>query len=191
MRRGIVIGLLLAILVGAGFWFLLASPTIQSIEDLDAQTQQAADEESILLQERNRLRRIQESELQYLDAVGALERMIPRTPQQSDLINDLEAIADEASVVWLGASFAEPAGAGESELRPVGVQVRIEGAYFETLAYLYAVQDLERLLRVDSATFSPTLGEDGRVTLSVSLSLTAFTTGDLRLPDPVVAEEGS
>ncbi|NND83786.1 MAG: type 4a pilus biogenesis protein PilO [Acidimicrobiia bacterium] len=190
MSRSLIIGLLLAVLIGVGFWFLAASPVLESVADLEAQTEVAAQEESLLLQERNRLRRIQEAELQYLDAVGAIERMVPSTPQQSDLINDLEALADEANVTWLGASFSEPSG-DDSALRPVGIAAQIEGQYFELLSYLYAVQDLERILTVESAAFAPSIDEDGRVQLSVALTLTAYTTGELRLPDSVVEEEGN
>ncbi len=39
------------------------------------------------------------------------------------------------------------------------------------LAYLYAVQDLERILRVDSATFSPVQDEDGLTQLSTAITL--------------------
>jgi Tfp pilus assembly protein PilO len=191
MSRSFLVPLLLAVLVGAGFWFLAASPTLDSIADLEAQTESAAQEESLLLQERNRLRRIQEAELQYLDAVGAIERMIPSTPQQSDLINDLEALADEANVTWLGASFGEPSAEADLALRPVAIAAQVEGQYFELLSYLYAVQDLERVLTVQAAAFAPSMDEDGRVQLSVALTLTAYTTGELRLPDPVVEEEGS
>ena len=188
MSRSFLIGLLLAILIGAGFWFLGASPVLENVADLEAQTEAAAQEEALLVQERNRLKRIQESELQYLDAVGAIERMVPSTPQQSDLINDLEALADDANVTWLGASFGEPT-VDDSLLRPVVVAAQIEGQYFELLSYLYAVQDLERILTVQTAAFSPSIDEDGRVELSVALTLTAYTTGELRLPDPV-ADEG-
>lgn len=191
MSRSFLIGLLGAVLIGAGFWFLAASPILENIADLEARTEAAAQEESLLLQERNRLKRIQEAELQYLDALGKVERWIPSTPQQSDLINDLEALADTANVVWLGASFAQPTERDASPLRQVAVNAQVEGQYFEMLSYLYEVQDLERILSVRTADFGPTIDEDGRVRLSVALTLTAYTTGEVRLPDPVEQEEGS
>lgn len=190
MSRSFIIGLLLAVLVGVGFWFLAASPILENITDLEDQTDVAAQEESLLLQERNRLKRIEEAELQYLDALGTVDRWIPETPQQSDLISDLEALADEGGVIWLGGSFAEPSG-GESALKSITVSAQVEGMYFEVIRYLSAVQDLERILTVQSASFNPTLDDDGRVQLSVALSLTAYTTGDLRLFETVVEEEGS
>lgn len=192
MRRGVVLGTLLAVLVGIGFYFLGLAPVFESIEDLETQTEAAVQDEGRLLQERNRLRRIQESELQYIDAVGEIARMIPPTPQQSDLLNDLEALANDANVVWKGASFSPPAAGPEgSSLRQITVTMQLEGQYFEILAYLYSVQDLERILRVDSAAFSPVQDEDGLTQLSTSLALVAFTTGDVGLPAPDSEEEGS
>ncbi len=190
MSRSFIIGLLLAVIVGIGFWFFAASPILENIADIEAETDAAAQEESLLLQERNRLKRIQEAELQYLDALGTIDRWIPETPQQSDLITDLEALADEGGVVWLGGSFSAPSG-GESPLRSITVSAQVEGMYFEVIRYLSAVQDLERILTVQNASFNPTLDEDGRVQLSVSLALTAYTTGDLVLLEPVAEEEGS
>ncbi len=192
MRRGLIIGLLLVMLAGVGFYYLLLQPVFDNITELEAQTELAVQQESVLLQERNRLRRIQESELQYIDAVGEIARMIPPTPQQSDLLNDLESLAADANVTWSGASFAEPAGSSAGNgLNQVGISLQIEGQYFEILAYLYAVQDMERILRVDSATFSPSQDEDGLTQLSTSISLVAFTTGGVGLPLVDAMEEGS
>lgn len=192
MRRGVVLGLLLAVLLGIGFYFLMLGPVFDSIEELEIQTETAIQEESRLLQERNRLRRIQDSELQYIDAVGEIARMIPPTPQQSDLLNDLEALADDANVLWKGAGFGLPtAGPEGSGLRQISVTMQLEGQYFEILAYLYAVQDLDRILRVDSAAFTPVQDEDGLTQLSTSISLVAFTTGEVGLPAADTQEEGT
>lgn len=192
MRRGLVMGFLLAVLVGVGFYFLLLQPVFESITDLESQTEQAVQDESLLLQERNRLRRIQESELQYLDAIGEIERMVPPTPRQSDLLNELEALAADTNVLWSGASFAEPSTTSDgSGLREISVTLQIEGQYFEVLAYLYAVQDLERILRVDSATFQPNEDDDGLTQLTTSIALVAFTTGDVGLPSEPAQGEGA
>ncbi len=190
MRRGLAIGLLLAVLAGLGFYFLMLQPVFDNISDLEAQTDVAVQQQATLLQERNRLHRIQDSELQYIDAIGEIDRMIPPTPQQSDLLNELEALAADTNVTWQGASFAEPtAGPDGNGLNQIGVSLQIEGQYYEVLGYLYAVQDLERILRVDSASFSPSQDEDGLTQLATSISLVAFTTGEVALP--VADGEGS
>lgn len=182
MRARIILGSLLAVLVAAGFYFLVISPIVQNTQDIEAATEVETQREATLTAERNALLRVQEAELQYIDAVGELEASIPRTPNQSELINALEALATESAVVWNGATFGQPAAPGpETDYNEITLAVSVTGQYFELLGYLYGMQDLDRLIRLDSAAFSPAV-EDNLVELTVTINATAFTTGNIAAP---------
>lgn len=183
MNAKILLGGLLAVLVGAGFWFLVITPIIENTETIEASTQAEEDTQAQLVTQRNRLLRVKDNELQYTDAVGVLEAAIPTNPAQSELINALEALANESAVTWEGASFGTPTPVQDGDYNQIQLSVSLTGQYFELLGYLYGMQELDRLIRVDAAAFSPSV-EDGRVTLGVSISATAFTTGDISAPDP-------
>ncbi len=181
MRARLLLGTLLAILVAAGFWFLVISPIIDNTNEIAAQTESEQQREAALTAERNELLRIQEAELQYIDAVGELEASIPASPSQSELINALETLATESAVTWNGASFGTPAPNDEGGYNEIQTTVSVTGQYFELLGYLYGMEDLDRLIRLDSAAFSPAV-EDNTVELTVTIQATAFTTGDIAAP---------
>lgn len=190
MNAKAILGVLLAVLVGVGFWFLAITPIIENTEEIQDQTASEAQRESALMGERNRLLRIQEAELQYIDAVGELEEAIPPNPNQSELINALEALATESAVVWQGATFGQPAATEDGNYNEIPINVQVSGQYFELLGYLYSMEDQGRLLRIDGATFSPAV-EDNIVELGVTINATAFTTGEIltvEVDEPEAAE---
>lgn len=178
MNAKAILGVLLAVLVGVGFWFLAITPIIENTQQIEDQTASEEQRESALMGERNRLLRIQEAELQYIDAVGELEEAIPPNPNQSELINALEALATESAVVWQGATFGQPTATEDGDYNEIPINVQVSGQYFELLGYLYSMEDQGRLLRIDGASFSPSV-EDNIVELSVTINATAFTTGEI------------
>lgn len=181
MNMRIVMGGLLAVLVGVGFWFLAIAPVVENTERIESETQAAEQQGAALMGERNRLLRIQENELAYIDAVGQLEASIPPSPNQSELINAFEALATETAVAWEGATFGQPAANEAAGYNEISLNVQVSGQYFELLGYLYSMQDMDRLVRVNSASFSPTV-DDNVVDLAVTINATAFTTGEVLVP---------
>jgi Tfp pilus assembly protein PilO len=178
MRARILLGGLLAVLVGVGFYFLVLAPIAQNTEEIEAQTASEVQREATLMTERNRLLRVQEAELQYIDAVGELEASIPTSPNQSELINALEALATESAVGWQGATFAQPATNEDGGYNEIQLNVQVTGQYFELLGYLYGMEELDRLIRINSAAFAPSV-EENQVELAVTINATAFTTGEI------------
>ena len=187
MNMRVVLGGLLAVLVGAGFYFLAISPIIESTNVIESETAAAEQQGAALTGERNRLLRIQENELHYIDAVGELEASIPTSPNQSELINAFEGLATESAVDWQGASFGEPTASEEAGYNEIQLNVQVSGQYFELLGYLYSMQELDRLVRINSASFSPSV-EENIVDLSVTINATAFTTGEVLVPTPAEEE---
>jgi Tfp pilus assembly protein PilO len=181
MRRGLVIGILFAVLVGAGFFYLGYKPVAENIAVLEVEVLAAEAENATLVQERNRLTRIEDAQFEYRAAVGLLETFIPTSPQQSELINGLKALAVDSSVLWSGVSFGAPADTDDGVYSEVRFGLQIEGNYFELLGYLHSMEEMDRVIRIESASFSPSVGENGLVTLTASINATAFTTGDVSL----------
>lgn len=187
MGRGIVIGILAAVLVGAGFFYLGYKPVAENIAVLEQEIVAAETENAALVQERNRLTRIEDAQFEYRAAVGLLETYIPTSPQQSELINALKALAVDSSVAWSSVSFGVPAESPDGLYSEVRFSVQIEGNYFELLGYLHSMEQMDRVVRIESASFTPSVGENGLVTLTAGINATAFTTGDVGL---VVVTDG-
>ena len=75
-RTGLILGVLAVLLVTALWWFFVISPTNTKIADSQDQLQSAEDNEVLLLTQLSRLKKIQENELTYRSAIGALDAAI-------------------------------------------------------------------------------------------------------------------
>ena len=54
-----------------------------------------------------------------------------------------------------------------------------EAPYFKVLSFLFALEDLERLVRVDQISVTSIILEDGTNLLSTSLTASVFSMSDL------------
>ncbi len=187
-RQTLVVALLVFVAVTALWYMFGLRPINEKIGETDSQLQ-AAQDEAVLLQTRlARLQKIRDNELSYISAIGALEAQIPPTPSMPGLIEDLNTLADETGIDWLGATWGAPTeieGAGYFEI-PITLQV--EGQFFELLGYLYGMSDLERLVRIDGVTISPT-EQDGFIVLNVTINAKAFATSGIAVPEIPADEE--
>jgi Tfp pilus assembly protein PilO len=181
-RTGLLVGLLVALLVTAAWWFLLVGPQRTREADAADALQLARDEEVLLRTQLQSLRRIQDNELPYRAAIAELQASIPDTPQTASLIDDLAVLADETGVGWESATYGNPALNEDTELFEIPVAITINGQFFEVLGYLYGIADLDRVVRVDGLTISPDLDDDGFTILAVNLTGRAFSTETVLIP---------
>ncbi len=177
-RTGFVFGLLGIVLLTALWYMFSMRPINERIADTEAQLQTERDTEVLLRTRLASLKKIQDNELNYISAIGAMDAQIPPTPQMPALIDDLDALADETGVDWLGSTIGNPAQNEDQDYFEIPVSIRIEGQFFEVLGYLYGIADLERLVRIDGIAIAPN-SEDGFTMLDVTISAKAFTTSDL------------
>ena len=184
MRRVLLFGILIAILLAVGWYFLLISPIQSEIADNGAQLESLQQQELILQTELNRLRRIKDAELQYPTAVSEPNTAIPPTPELGSLIDQLEILAEASGVGWRNASYTNPGDESDTGVREIGVNVSVSGQYFQILGYLYGIADLDRLVRVDGLNISASESPEGFTVLSATINATAFTTGSVVIPTP-------
>lgn len=181
-RQTLVVALLVFVAVTAAWYMFGLRPVNEKIAEADSQLQTAQDEAVVLQTRLARLQKIRDNELSYISAIGALEAQVPPTPSMPGLIEDLNTLADETGIDWLGATWGAPTeidGAGYYEI-PITLQV--EGQFFELLGYLYGMADIERLVRIDGVTISPT-EEDGFIVLGVTINAKAFSTSGISVPE--------
>ena len=177
-RTGFVFGLLGIVLLTALWYMFFMRPINERIADTQAQLQTERDTEVLLRMQLASLKKIQDNELNYISAIGAMDAQIPPTPQMPALIDDLDALADETGVDWLGSTIGNPTQNENQDYFEIPISIRIKGQFFEVLGYLYGIADLERLVRIDGIAIAPN-SEDGFTMLDVTISAKAFTTSDL------------
>jgi Tfp pilus assembly protein PilO len=150
--------------------------------DTQDQLQSAEDNEVLLRTQLARLKKIQENELTYRSAIGALDAAIPPTPQMPALIDALTELANDSGVEWESGTYGNPVEVEDEDYFLIPVNLTVRGQFFEVLGYLYGIADLERIVRIDAVSLSPTEDDEGFTLEDVSISAVTFTTGNVVLP---------
>jgi len=178
MRRvGLFVALAVLLVTGA-WWMFLISPKNGEIDDLRQDLNVAVDTEQRLRVRINELEAIRQSEVEYLAAIGKLDALIPERPLLEEFIEQIYELTTETNVELQTLAPSLPA-ATDSDLREVAVSAQIEGAFFEVLGFLFGLNDMERLVRVDGVAVSTSTDELGETVLSASVEMTLFTLADL------------
>ena len=180
-RTGILVAVLGIVLVTAAWYMLVMQPINGSITDAQAELQTAQDQELTLRTKLARLQRIQDGELTYISAIGALDAQIPSTPQLAALIDDLTDLAKRTSVDWQGVTNGTPTLVSDGDYYQIPIALRIRGQFFEVLGYLYGIADMDRLVRIDGVSVTAEQDENNFTVLDVTINASAFTTSDLAI----------
>jgi Tfp pilus assembly protein PilO len=200
MRRVGLLVSLAVLMVTVGWWMFLISPKNAQIADFERDLNVAIDTEQRLRVTINELEAIRQSEVEYLAAIGRLDSLIPERPLLEEFIEQVFELTNQTGVELQTLAPSLPALTDESDLREVSVSAQIEGEFFEVLGFLFGLNDMERLVRVDAVAVSSSDDEAGGTVLSASVEMTLFTLADL-LPildevntltpdDPVTPGEG-
>lgn len=179
MRRvGLLVTLIVLVVTGA-WWMLLINPKNGDIDRLRTELSAAVESEQLLRVRINELEAIRDSEVAYLAAIGQLDALIPDRPLLEEFIEQIFQLTNDTGVDLQTLAPSLPAAAEDSELREVAVSAQIEGEFFEVLGFLFGLNDMERLVRVDALAVSTSTDETGGTVLSASVEMTLFTLADL------------
>ena len=152
MRRTLLIVVLLLLVVTAAWWFLFMAGKSSEISDFEDQTATARIEESTLQARKDELQALAAREGEFLLALGEIEKSIPQLPDGAAFIEDINRIAEETDVELLALSPNPPISSTIEGLFEISTTIRFQAPYFKVLSVLFALEDLERLVRVDSIT---------------------------------------
>ena len=180
MRRVGLLAVVGVLLLTAAWWMFLISPRNGTIGDYQDQLNAAIDTESRLRAQIVQLQDIRDREVEYEAALGKLDALIPDRPLLDEAIEQIYSLAGDTGVELQTLSPSVPAPAVDgSELREINVSAQIEGEFFEVLGFLFGLNDMDRLVRVDGVSLSSTQDETGTTILGASIEMRLFTTADL------------
>lgn len=179
MRRGLLFGLLGLLVITAAWWFLFMAPKSGEIGDFNDERDAALTEQRTLEARRDELQALAAREGDFLLGISEVQASIPATPDGAALIEDINRLAEESDVDLLTFSPGLPAPSTIPGLVEIQIQLTFEAPYFKMLSFLFALEDLERLLRIDQIAVTSRLLEDGTNLLSTSLTAAAFSQSDL------------
>lgn len=174
-RLRALVAVLVAVLITLLWFVLWFSPKRSDLSDAQDQTQAAEAEVLSLRGQLGRLREIEENRVSYESARAELESSVPIVSNLANLLDDLHLLADQTGVDLQSVTPGDPIATLELGVTEIGLVLELEADYFELIGFLFGLEDMERLIRVDSLSIG-TQTEGGERVLAVSLTAKAFTT---------------
>lgn len=179
MNRRIVMIATGVLVVMFGLWYVFGFRS-QSNE-LDAA--RAAEDQARTTNEQLELRisqlKVSRKNMPKLSAgLERLRRAIPEDPNLAEFILQANEIAEASGVDWLNIAPAPPAtGAAANLPATVGLNITVDGGYFQVLDYLNRLSELPRIVIIDSLSLTPGEAEaSGAPRMSAVLTGRMFST---------------
>lgn len=110
--------------------------------------------------------------------IERLRRAVPEDPNLAEFILQANEIADESGVDWLNIAPTPPS-VSETPALPakIGLNITIDGGYFQVLDYLNRLSELPRIVIIDALSFTPGEAEaSGAPRMSAVLTGRMFST---------------
>lgn len=148
-HRTPLIGVLVAVVLAAGYWFLLYKPALADQADFEAQTAELEQRQSELRNEIARLEEIRDDEEAFRVALERAEEFLPTGVSQPVVVRQFQRAADAAGVEITSVSFEEPTvvdgapetGDADTVLASIAVNMVVEGRYFSVVDFFRRVED--------------------------------------------------
>lgn len=194
MKRSSLLLVILGLILVTAVWFVFfISPKRGEISDIDDEISAAQSTADGVRGEIGRLKDIRDSELTYRRAIADVQNSIPATPELAAFIEEVNLLAIETDVVVSNLTPSPPITLLEGQLfQPLTINIDAQGQFFEVLGFLYGLQDMERLVKVNSISLTAIFDEAGNQEMSLNLTGSIFTLAtDLPAPSlaPVIPDE--
>lgn len=156
MRRGTLIAFIAGGVVLILLWyFLFFAPTSSDLSDTRAAVATAQSQKQELENTIRRLKELSRNAPQQQATLRTLRAAIPANPDLGEFILQANDIAATAGIDWLSIAPTPPtATPGGGPNSTIAVSIQINGGFFQVLDYLNRLEDLERLVLVDSINVS-------------------------------------
>ena len=153
-RNILILGILGIVIVVIGFYFLLLSPLLQSLNE-QAQAREAKQSQlEQVQQEVNELEEVRRNSPEIQRQLLELSKRVPTQPQIPTLVVQVQEIAEASGVTQLSVEpgdAAAPAGGGDYQVVPVTMQ--FSGTYDQMQDFLLRMRNLARLVTVTDVSY--------------------------------------
>lgn len=187
-RLKAVVALAVAVLVVIVWFFFYYRPAGDDLSEKEDALKEARAEQVALEDELDSLRALDEEAPSQEAELRRLNAAVPPEPELDTFILEANEIAVEAGIDWLAISPSPPTVGAVGGASVITMTIDVEGGFFQVLDYLNRLEDLERLVVVDSVAISAgttgegtaadSVGATGAPRLSMTLSARMFTRSD-------------
>ncbi len=184
--RAVLVAFLLLVVVLLAWNFLFFAPAGEEVTKAEDTKIAAIAQQDSLQNTLDRLEDLKSRQPELMDEKNRLSGRVPALPDLEVFIRAANDLSVESGLDWLQISPAEPVPAanGISEIR---MSMQLEGGYYQVLDYLNRMEDMSRLVVVDTISVAVGGGAEGggttemvpsisgAPTLSVNLTARMFT----------------
>lgn len=166
------VALLIVVVWYVGFYSPKSSDLSKAHDDLTA----AQASQQTLKAQLSNLRGLEANRAKQQAVLQKLSAAVPPTPDLASFILQANDIATQSGVAWLQVSPGLPA-AGSGGPATISLSMQLEGGFYQVYDYLNRLENMQRLVLVDSINLSGkgTAGGAPDPTLSVSITARMFT----------------
>jgi Tfp pilus assembly protein PilO len=165
-----LIGVALAVLVVAG----LILPKASAVRSRQAEVVEATEEQDTLRVQLETLEAAAKDAPKDRKRLKSLQRQVPPTADLPSLIRQLNTTSFEAGVDFLTIAPGQPVLSASGTYSIVPVQITVTGGFFAVDEYLFLLEELPRVSRVDTLSLAP--GPEQLPQLQLTLAASFFTT---------------
>ena len=142
-RLQVLLGVLLAVLVVVGFFFLVVQPQRDTLADIDQQVEAQREEQVALQSEIDRLRTVREDAPEVEADIAAAAAIVPEDPSLPAALRQFQTAGDEAGVVLRSVTTARPVDleVGPDGLSAIDITLQVGGSYFQLVDFLRRIED--------------------------------------------------
>jgi type IV pilus assembly protein PilO len=153
-RNILILGILGIVIVVIGFYFLLLSPLLQSLNEQGQAREDKQAQLEEVQQQVNELEEVRRNSPEIERQLLELSKRVPTQPQIPTLVVQVQEIADASGVTQL---VVEPGDAGApadgGDYRVVPVTMQFNGTYDEMQDFLLRTRNLARLVTVTDVSY--------------------------------------
>lgn len=171
-RIMMITGAVLVVMIG--LWYVFGFRSQSNKIDSARATEESARTSNQQLELRiSQLKAARKSTPKLTATLERLRRAVPEDPNLAEFLLQANGIAEESGVDWLNVAPLPPA-VSETPTLPakIGLNITIEGGYFQVLDYLNRLAELPRIVVIDSLSLTP-----GEAEASGAPRMTAVLTG--------------
>ena len=190
-RNILILGILGIVIVVIGFYFLLLSPLLQSLnEQAEARKDKQAQLEEVQ-QQVNELEDVRRNSPEIERQLLELSKRVPTQPQIPTLVVQVQEIADASGVTQLvvePGDAAAPAGGGDYQVVPITMQ--FNGTYDQMQDFLLRTRNLARLVTVTDISYCriPVIDDEHSCPVEPPDPVEETTTLDAGVEAPLLVE---
>jgi Tfp pilus assembly protein PilO len=156
VKRSVLIGCAVgAVVVVLVWYFLLFAPASKDLDDTRSQVSSAKSQNQELENEVRQLKELSRNSVEQQAKLRTLRAAIPSTPDLGEFILQANEIASASGIDWLSIAPTPPtASTGGGPTSTIAISMQVQGQFSAVLDYLTRLEDLERLVVVDSVSVS-------------------------------------